>query len=72
MLSRVPHVAEPNIPSSYQLQAAIPERNSTAAEDEVTLVTSEAELSSDSSSDDSSEWTKFSTFALMLYVTFLV
>ena len=55
MLSHVTHVASPNMPSSSQPQAVIPEGKSDAADDEANLVTSEDEITSDSSSGDATE-----------------
>ena len=53
--SRVPPVATPAIPSSAQPQALVLEEKSVAAEDEAIPVTSEEEISSDSSSGDATD-----------------
>ena len=53
--SRVPPVATPAIPSSSQPQALILEGKSVAAKDEAILVTSEEEITSDSSSGDATD-----------------
>ena len=45
-------MANPNVPSPSQHQAAVPEEKSAAVEDDVEPVTSESEVSSDSSSRD--------------------
>ena len=50
--SRVPRVATPAIHSSAQPEAIVPEGKSVAVEDEAVPVTSEEEISSDSSSRD--------------------
>ena len=55
VISRVPHVATPNIPSSSQPQVVIPEGKSTTVEDKATPVTSEDEVTSDNSSGDATK-----------------
>ena len=55
VLSRVPHVATQNMPSSSQPQVVIPEGKSTAAKAEADPITSEAQVTSDNSSGDATE-----------------
>jgi hypothetical protein len=55
VLSRVPPVATPHIPSSAQPHTTIPEGKSDAAEDEDNPITSEEEVTSDSSSGDATD-----------------
>jgi hypothetical protein len=71
VLSRMTQVANPNVPSSSQPEAPIPDGKSAAIDDEDLPVTSELETSSDSSSSNATEWIKFTAFPLMLFVTFL-
>ena len=55
VLSRVPHVATPNMPSSSQPQVVIPEGKFAVVEDEANPVTSKDAITSDSSSGDATE-----------------
>ena len=55
VLSRVPHVSAPNMPSSSRPQVVIPKGKFAAAEDKSTPVTSEDEITSKSSFGDATE-----------------
>jgi hypothetical protein len=55
VLSRVPPVATPHIPSSAQPHTIISEGKFDAAEDEDKTITSEEEVTSDSSSGDAAD-----------------
>ena len=71
MLSPKNQHTDPNVTSSFQPQASLEWTSTVAANDEDVPATSELETSSGSSSGDTSEWIKFTSFALVLFVTFL-